>query len=288
MTTYYISPSGNDSTGTGTNGAPWATLAKAITSSASGDTIILKDGTYTPSNWSITGSRNIQSENTGLAVINWSSASIIANVISISTNTVVTIQGLRFTNFVPSSGNPRLFGITLGNTGDVTIDSCTFDNCTLRPDYNAGNLIYCDATTDNRPLLVKNCLFVDIKKSTHTGQPQSPFCGNGRPLIEFRNCTLYFVTGASNQSFSSIFYNFSTGASWRWRNNNISNQTGVTMSQVSGTSVATTCNYNNLHNISSAVSGTGNIASDPLFVDVANGNFALRPTSPCLNTGTLV
>ena len=47
MATYYISPSGNDTTGTGTSALPWLTISKAHTSAANGDTIILKTSTTT-------------------------------------------------------------------------------------------------------------------------------------------------------------------------------------------------------------------------------------------------
>ena len=45
--TYYISPAGNDSSGTGSSILPWATLSKAFSSMSGGDTLIIKDGTYT-------------------------------------------------------------------------------------------------------------------------------------------------------------------------------------------------------------------------------------------------
>ncbi len=38
-------------------------------------------------------------------------------------------------------------------------------------------------------------------------------------------------------------------------------------------------------NIESGFIGTGNISSDPLFVDVANGDYHLQPTSPSIDTG---
>jgi len=43
----YISPSGSDTTGTGTLAAPYATLNKARTSSAVNDSIVVRGGTYT-------------------------------------------------------------------------------------------------------------------------------------------------------------------------------------------------------------------------------------------------
>ncbi|MCK5806358.1 MAG: hypothetical protein KAI66_26235, partial [Lentisphaeria bacterium] len=35
-----------------------------------------------------------------------------------------------------------------------------------------------------------------------------------------------------------------------------------------------------------SIPGTGNFASDPLFIDLANGDFRLSPSSPCVNVGT--
>lgn len=46
MATYYVAGTGNDTTGTGATGNPWRSLNKAHTSSANGDTIIVRNGTY--------------------------------------------------------------------------------------------------------------------------------------------------------------------------------------------------------------------------------------------------
>jgi hypothetical protein len=48
--TYYISPSGNDTSGAGSFSNPWATVYKGCSSMSAGDTLVLKDGTYTGDN----------------------------------------------------------------------------------------------------------------------------------------------------------------------------------------------------------------------------------------------
>ncbi|MGE5416996.1 MAG: putative Ig domain-containing protein [Acidobacteriota bacterium] len=45
--TYYISPGGNDVSGTGTSLSPWASFTKAYSEMIAGDTLIVKNGTYT-------------------------------------------------------------------------------------------------------------------------------------------------------------------------------------------------------------------------------------------------
>ena len=47
MTDYYISPTGNDSTGTGTSGSPWQTFGKADGVVVAGDFVHVMSGTYT-------------------------------------------------------------------------------------------------------------------------------------------------------------------------------------------------------------------------------------------------
>jgi hypothetical protein len=45
--TYFVSPTGNDTTGNGTIGAPYQTIGKAVGVAAAGDIIYLRGGTYT-------------------------------------------------------------------------------------------------------------------------------------------------------------------------------------------------------------------------------------------------
>lgn len=47
MTQYYVATTGNDTTGTGSSAAPWATITKAGTVVVAGDTVNVRSGTYT-------------------------------------------------------------------------------------------------------------------------------------------------------------------------------------------------------------------------------------------------
>ncbi|MBN2018660.1 MAG: right-handed parallel beta-helix repeat-containing protein [Sedimentisphaerales bacterium] len=44
--TYYVSPTGNDTTGNGSIGNPWKTIPKAVTMAVAGDTIYVRGGTH--------------------------------------------------------------------------------------------------------------------------------------------------------------------------------------------------------------------------------------------------
>jgi hypothetical protein len=64
------------------------------------------------------------------------------------------------------------------------------------------------------------------------------------------------------------------------------NATGISFpAYTSGNGITS---YSCFYSFSTTPTGTGNITSDPLFVDPSNSNFNLRATSPCIATGTLV
>jgi len=54
-TNYYVSPTGNDTSGEGTQGKPWFTLNKAWTYVSAGDTVYMRGGTYYYGRQSLTG-----------------------------------------------------------------------------------------------------------------------------------------------------------------------------------------------------------------------------------------
>jgi len=52
------------------------------------------------------------------------------------------------------------------------------------------------------------------------------------------------------------------------------------------TANCTNCCVQQMNSSSHTSGGTNNVFSDPLFVDSANNDFRLRPSSPCINAGT--
>ena len=69
----YVSPTGNNTTGTGAVGAPYATLAKALTVAVANDTIVMRAGTYTEggtTNYSL-GLQLAETTHNGLTIQNY-------------------------------------------------------------------------------------------------------------------------------------------------------------------------------------------------------------------------
>lgn len=288
MATYYISPSGNDTTGNGSSGNPWLTISKAHTSATSGDTIICKDGTYTWVDQTFTKNLTIQAENTGLAIFDGGGA---AKRWILPAQFALT--GLIFEDVVSTSDIFRCDA-----TVSLTVTLCSFRSITTQGAFVPGArfglfLFYNLATT--RTATFVSCLFDDIL-DTNSGSTTYDFIfghndGAGGILnLSFIGCVFYFATSGSS-SKNNIIRSYTNGATNTAITNSIfANFNGetVTMTSTNGTTMTTTATYSDFYNITSAPSGTGNITSDPLFVDAANGNFNLRPTSPCINTGTLV
>jgi len=102
MPTYYINAdTGNDSTGTGTSGAPWKTISKAHTSAAAGDTIICQDSVaaYTWGNQTFTKGLTIQGQrdNGSGAVFDALNVAVIYSI-SLGSGENISFSKLKFYN----------------------------------------------------------------------------------------------------------------------------------------------------------------------------------------------
>jgi hypothetical protein len=110
--------------------------------------------------------------------------------------------------------------------------------------------------------------------------------GSSNPqTLSMTNCTTRINRTPS--SLTTLFAQQSANTQWTLNNNifvdsgSLAYATGITT-----TNINTTNSHNNdWYGFSSVPSLTGNITSDPLFVDPANNNFYLRPSSPMIDGG---
>lgn len=142
----YISPTGNDTTGNGSQGNPYQTLSKAYSVAINGDTINLADGIYNLAgdvgltinkDLTISGTTNDQQEN----------------------NNGTIIDAINF------QGNPGTIFMTLAQNRNINLQNIKFRNCSVAniatdTDINITSCISNYATT-----IINNCLFYANHKS---------------------------------------------------------------------------------------------------------------------------
>ena len=268
MATYYIATTGNDSTGNGSSSTPWLTLSKAYTSSTTGDTIIVKDGTYTFATATMSN-RTIQAANNGLAIFDGASATALWTLSNMA------LTGLVFQNFSYNSGNAGLFSFG----ASVSFSNCIFKSLTVGTSYRA-SLFY--TLTASSTLTLTSCVIYAITSSGGGGGLFDVFNSPSGVSIALTGVVVYgSVTGSSRLAF---IFQLTGSPTIAVKNSIFNNASGGTCTWGGGNTATYTCCYN----LTSGPTGTGVITSDPLFVDAAGGNFRLRPTSPCLNTGSAV
>lgn len=123
---YYIDPSGNDGTGTGSISLPWKTLYKACnTVSGSGDIIHVNAGTYTETLTSILAP-GVSIEGVGPTSILKSSFSTIYNPI-IQCNSAEGTNGNQHISFIKIDGQSATsWGIQIQGRSNFSIHNCVF------------------------------------------------------------------------------------------------------------------------------------------------------------------
>jgi len=263
MATYYINAdTGDDTTGDGSQGNPWQTLLKTVSSTTSGDTIFVQNATNT---YTITTNMNLSGR----------------DIIGESTSgSVLTSNGTRIDNGLIASSvtNLKFYNITCTENYDTVLRAPTY-----------------------------NCVFDTITADSVT----YAYIWRGSHRVEsclIYNCTidsLFFIDpGEESHFYNNVIHKDVSGmndlltypspgqtVNVYWKNNIFFLEEGNVDMARSTITIGTSefdnnCIYGGV--ISGAPSGNNNITSDPLFVDAANRNYNLSPSSPCIDAGTLI
>ena len=223
MADVYISPTGNDTTGTGTSGLPWLTISKAVTSSASGDTIHCGAGTYTWVSQAFASARTIVGDAGAAATIfdgasgnvNWGADISLAisdltfqnanrnSFPSLFDNTGTAVMS--FTNCIfknlTSTANRSIFGKdgSTTNGGSITMIGCLMNNFSA-----TGGAGYFGTNASTMSFVVYNCTFYSNVAAGNTlGFYRND--GGGSPAANFdiRNCIVVNDNGV-NQAWHAL------------------------------------------------------------------------------------
>lgn len=294
MAEYYIAPSWDDSTGDGSQGNPWRNFVYAVDNSDTTDTIRVMQGTNTQTVWRT--NEPIPLSNRKVKWVSWNPWDTI---LDFSTNPVDWIQ-----SWWPES--------------DGEISSIMFqNNTTIRPfiavyQSPIKNCVFkefiCPAdssTTAARAWLINNCnctiswcVFWNMRRNT-TWVASGIFTIRwvGRTTTtKVENCVVYldgnnpagsltmdYIIAVREDNWYTIWVELKNCIVQLEDGNSLLRDYSYTHIGMGYTTTQYSCARNVIYNDWEEWV----ITDDPLFVDADNGNFRLRPDSPCIWTGSL-
>ncbi len=267
------------------------TIQAGIDAAVDGDEVVVADGVYTGP-----GNRELQ---TGTKLITVRSASgpdtCIIDCVAAGRAFVIS-GGARIDGFTVRNGLAVQGGAVLVS-GDTTIIGCVFEGNSA----NLGGGIY---AVSSSPTIV-GCRF---SQNSATGDGGAIYNLYGSPALfnclmsansaaelggaifsdlawlSLTNCTLTGNTahsGGGIANYAGVEMTLSNCILWA----NLATVGDVFSAQLWSTSSSETVNYTCIEDLSAALRGEGNIDSDPLFVDSANGDYRLQSASPCIDAG---
>ena len=286
MTEYFLNAdTGNDSTGDGSSGTPWKTVGKAHTSASSGDTITCQDSTatYTFTDQQFTKNLTIQGQSDDGSGAVFDGASAARAWYADSGTVTISLSKLTFQNIYGGALSQPNWGIfEFRTTTTISFTSCIFKSLQLvRLSGEGGGVVSTHNNTDLvYSLSIANCAFFDISKRSGSTDDIvvldfSRFASGSTISIVDTVIAINDITGfaamastrastnATATVTNSIFY---ANSSLAW--------------DVGGAQPTYTSTYNTFYNLTGYPDTSNNLTSDPLLVDLANGNLNLRPTSP--------
>jgi hypothetical protein len=307
QTTWYVHPGGSDED-TGTLGLPFQTIQHAIGTATDGDTILVAFGTYTE-NLVITESLTLRGGYAvsgtawlppGTNILPGADETIINGSGAISqpvVNITAPTAGVTLDGFTITGGHgTEVGGVAAG--GNVAIRNCIVrGNTAANENWGGGGVLgYDGVLTIVDSLIVDNqfsgdgaaggvragnssLIMVNTVVAVNHGDP-----GINLPGVHANaDLTLVNVTVANNDG--DIVFGPQPTATLTITNTIAYSHTGI---YLTGCPSESDCqvNYSDIQGWTGG--GTGNISSDPQFVNATSGDYHLKPGSPCVDTGTTV
>lgn len=273
MTTLYVSTTGNDATGNGTQGLPFLTIAKAIAAASNGDIIQVAAGTYSQ-NFDVTKIVTINGPNAGKhGNANDRLAEAILSNTKGNVTAAATINGFKFLHTTVATNDPVISDALIIQAG-ATIQNCIFE----RNAAGAGDICRAMSSSSNAQNYNITCnLFTGSTAgwffSTHQTWNSGIFFTNGGKVgnIEnnvFQNCRTA-INADDNNSLVTLkdndFSNCGTYISF-----------GGTTPPTAGPLI--TNNTFNISNLPSTLINNSNVA-DSFRLNIVNNKFKFENVS---------
>jgi parallel beta-helix repeat protein len=300
----------------GPSGYPYTSIQAAITAANAGDTVLVHDGTYVESINFSGKAITVRSANgaAGTIIDGNASGSVVTFNSGEGSGSILdgfTIRngsgngsgngggGIYCSSSAPTITNCRITGNTAyfgGGIGCRYSSAPTITNCIVSGNTaSIGGGIY---SRESSPT-ISNCT-ISGNEGTATGGGIESDAGSSAIIT---NCT---ITGNTAGNGGGIYGYFSSSSITNCTiiGNTATSGGGICLDNASA-SVTNSILWSNVpdqHYVTNGgrfssltysdidnelgETGNGNIRQDPLFVDPANGDFRLQPTSPCIDAGT--
>jgi hypothetical protein len=269
MATVYIAPTAQG-LGDGTSAAnayAYSSLNSAESDASNGGTILFLDGTYTFSGtqtWDAGGFSDMTYKS-----LNDNGAYLLGSgsirQIYIGGNAVSTLKVEGF-----KSGNVYYRGVLNAGT-DITLNKVNHADTISGTRGNYG--IFASGSASNSNVITNSSFSLD-----YSGTDRLFVSGGGTNIS---SCTFHLKCSSVGSGGITSLGTTPTATDSIFMSDNSS----AIADSVITTSTCTNCCVYQMHTNDSS-GGTNNIFVDPQFVDSANGDLRLRPSSPCIGAGT--